>query len=50
VNDIMRAANANGLSMFPISPDVNSVKNDRPDLIRRVPESVVEKPRQTSLF
>ncbi len=50
VNDILRAANANGLSMFPVSPDVNSVKNDRPDLIKRVPEPVAEKPRQTSLF
>jgi putative SOS response-associated peptidase YedK len=49
-SDIMKAANANGLSMFPVSPDVNSVKNDRPDLIKRVPEPVVETPRQTSLF
>jgi hypothetical protein len=50
VKSIMKAANANGLSMFPVSTDVNSVRNDRPELIERRAEPVVEAPRQQVLF
>jgi len=50
VKSILHGANANGLTMFPVSPDVNKVANDRPSLIKRAPEPAVEEPRQRSLF
>jgi putative SOS response-associated peptidase YedK len=50
VKSILHAANANGLSMFPVSRDVNKVANDRPALIERAPEPTAEVPRQGSLF
>jgi len=43
---MMDAANANGLTMFPVSQRVNSVKNDDPSLIVRVTEPA----EQRSLF
>jgi hypothetical protein len=50
VKSILRAANANGLSMFPVSRDVNKVANDGPALIERTAEPTDEAPRQRSLF
>jgi putative SOS response-associated peptidase YedK len=50
VKDVMRAAHGRGLSMFPVSTQVNSVRNDRPELIVRQAEPVVHGPRQMGLF
>ena len=46
---ILEAANANGLTCYPVSTRVNSVKNDDPMLIERVPEPVVELPKGKTL-
>jgi hypothetical protein len=36
--DLMRPYPADLMTMWPVSPEVNSVKNDRPELLERVPD------------
>ena len=52
VRPILAAATADGLTCYPVSTRVNSVRKDDALLIERVPEPVVEEPkgRTLSLF
>jgi putative SOS response-associated peptidase YedK len=37
--DLMRPYPADLMTMWPVSREVNSVKNDRPELLERIPEA-----------
>jgi len=50
VEHILQSASGTGLTMFPVSRDVNAVANDRPSLIERAAEPPATAPRQGSLF
>ena len=39
--DLMRPYPADLMTMWPVSPEVNSVKNDRPKLLERIPDAPV---------
>jgi putative SOS response-associated peptidase YedK len=49
VRSILAAATADGLTCYPVSTRVNSVRKDDPLLIERVPEPVAELPKGKTL-
>ncbi len=49
VRPILAKASADGLTCYPVSRAVNTVRNDDPRLIERVPEPVAELPKGKTL-
>jgi len=49
VRPILATATADGLTCYPVSTRVNSVRKDDAMLIERVPEPVVEEPKGKTL-
>ncbi len=49
VRRILAAASGDGLTCYPVSTRVNSIRKDDPMLIERVPEPIVELPKGKTL-